>query len=207
MDFYVNYLWYLFAFILLITNFLSLYGASNNGSKSGSIYSLGSLVTWIVLLISFIFTGWIGGIVLLIAFFLIIGPICHRLSFMIFKLSHPNAKFLTYKLFKMRDEFREIKRKTSSLQSSMVYNNKLDAYIQAVKTSENAIQFFKDINVDIDKVEDIRFSLMASGAGEFVAYCVVRNPELVLEYIEMEKKGLSKRDIGYEFLKGLEGVH
>ncbi|WP_438317205.1 hypothetical protein [Sporosarcina sp. FA9] len=207
MDFYENYVWYLFALVLLVTNFINLLGASNNGSKSGAIYFWGGIVTWIVLIISFIFTGWIGGIALLIAFLFIIGPIGQRLTFVVFKLSHPNAKLLTYKLFKIRDEFRERERRTSSIESVMQVNRELDVYIQGMKNSVNAIQFFEDIDVDINKIDDIRYSLMASGAGEFVAYSVVRNPDLVLKYIEMEKKGLSRRDIGYEFLKGLEGVH
>ncbi len=207
MEFNVNHLWYAFAFILLVTNFLNLLGASNNGTKSGSIYLWAGIVTWIVLIISFIFTGWIGGIALLIAYSFIIDPIGQRLSFMVFKLSHPNAKFLNYRFFKIRDEFREIERKTSYLESVMEINRKIDMYIQGMKTCRNTIQFFKDINVDINKIDDIRFSLMASGAGEFVTFCVVRNPGLVLEYIEMEKKGLSEREIGYEFLKGLEGIN
>ena len=86
-------------------------------------------------------------------------------------------------------------------------NRKIDMYIQGMKTCGNTIQFFKDINVDINKIDDIRFSLMASGAGAFVTFCVVRNPGLILEYIELEKKGLSKSEIGYEFLKGLEEVN
>ena len=66
MDVYL--MWCAFAFILLVTNFLNLLGASNNGTKSGSIYLWAGITTWIVLIISFIFTGWIGGIALLIAY-------------------------------------------------------------------------------------------------------------------------------------------
>ena len=70
----------------------------------------------------------------------------------------------------------KLKRKTSYLESVMEINRKIDMYIQGMKTCRNTIQFFKDINVDINKIDDIRFSLMASGAGEFVTFCVVRIP-------------------------------
>jgi len=199
-------LWYIFSIILLLVTFINLFGASNDGSWSPIIHAFSGISTWITIILGFIFTGWIGGFVLFIIFVFIIGPISQRLSFMVYKLTRPNAKFLTYKLFKLRDELREQARKSSSnIEHVTNIIHEIDDYITGMKTSENVIQFFKYNGIDINKINEIRSILLASGVGEFVTYCVIKSPDLVLKYVEMEKQGLTPRDISYEFLKGLEG--
>ena len=167
---------------------------------------LGGLVTWICLLIGFISTGWISTIAWLIAFILMIIPIGRRLSYLVFKATHPNAKLVNYRLYRMRKKYLKLRTIATPMQIAFLCNYELNQHIQAIKNSEEAIQYYKSLNIDIEKIEEIRHTLMESDTGRFVTYCVVRTPELLVKYIEMEKKGLSAREIGNEFFRGLEGV-
>lgn len=90
---------------------------------------------------------------------------------------------------------------------ALLCNYELNKHIQAIRNSEEATNYYKSLNIDIEKIEEIRDFLMASGTGQFVTYCVVRTPELLVKYIEMEEKGLSVREISKQFFVGLEGIH
>jgi hypothetical protein len=205
MDFYISLWWYVFVGATFIASFLQFFGFHNNGTKSKQVDIYAGIAIWGILIASFFFVGWIGGLVLLVLYFLFIGRLAHRCSYFVFKLLRPNAKYLTYKIFKLKDTFREKETEETdfSFESIQKYGEEKELYLSRAKQNHYVINYLNQLGEDESKIDEIYDSLIMSGGGKYTAFVVINSPHLLKEYIELENRGHSKRDIAYNFFEGL----
>ncbi|MET3697127.1 hypothetical protein SAMN05877753_1056 [Bacillus oleivorans] len=204
MEFLDLWFWYVLVLLLILSNFLNFFGHHTNGRKSKQISIFGGLTTWIELICGFIFTGWIGGLVLILLNFIVIGHLAQWLAFIAFKRLHPNAKYLTYRLFQLRNRHLE-KQQTAHITGIMRESSERQAFLTQIKQENRILTVLNELGEHEGKIDEIYNALITNGSGEFVANCVVTNPSLVREFIELEGRKVAVEDITFYFMESLAG--
>ncbi|MGE6486862.1 hypothetical protein [Paenisporosarcina sp. NPDC076898] len=206
MDFYTHSSWYIFVIAIFLADFLNFFGLHNNGLKSGKIEVIFGIATWILIIASFLFEGWIGGFAIILIYFVFLVPVGSRLSYMIFKLFNPDADLLTYKLFKLKNNMKMEERKPMdfSINNMLKSSEETTRLLSSLKGNPNTNRLLHSIGEDESKIDEIYAGLLMSGAGKFVAFSVVCHPHILAEYINLKKQeAVSKLEIAWEFSRRL----
>jgi hypothetical protein len=205
MGFLSSPIWCLLVFLAVTSNFLNFFGHHTTGTKSKQLSVLGGIATWIIFILGFFLTGWLSGIILVTLNFLILGRLGCWLAFLVFKRVHSYAEYLTFRRFKIRDRF--IGKKVNySIEGMLQIGENQSSFLEGLLSRKDVTDFLLALGKEKKEIEDIYFTLIRNGAGEFVANCVVTDPALIREYIELDTNGISTGDITYHFVYRLGGV-
>ncbi|GAE25852.1 hypothetical protein JCM9140_1873 [Halalkalibacter wakoensis JCM 9140] len=215
MDFITNLSWYGFAILLIICSALNFFGHHAKGTNSKTLSLIGGIFSWVFLIVNFIFTGWIGGISLIVLFYLFLNHLGNRLAFLLFKMFHPEAVYLTYGLFKLRSQEIDKNRNQSyddmvktladNIRSGTVDKEK-ENFISGVKSNGVILQTLKQFGENESKIDDMHNVLSRQGVGDFIVKCSISNPTLIRDFMLLESKGVSEEEIAFYFIDRLGGA-
>jgi len=80
-----------------------------------------------------------------------------------------------------------------------------DEMLSKISNQPKIIEVLQSYGKASGEIRDIFWKLMASGASEYVAQSVIKNPKLLSEYLQMKVNGISDIEIAFKFTKRLGG--
>lgn len=206
MNFLSTGAWWLFFILGALSYFISSFGHHSRGLKSSQIEAIGSfgLVAFVVL--SFIFSGWKGGLAIIIALFLW-AVITERILWLIFRKLLPGASNLDYYHFIKRSR---LQRSSSSIPTSyeelLEHGKNTDEMLLKISKRPEIIEVLQRYRKKPEDIKDVYYNLLRGGAGEYVTQSVIEDTKLLSEYLQMKDDGISDVEIVYRLSESLGGM-
>lgn len=205
MDFLSTEIWWVFFILGALSYFISSFGYHGRGTRSSQIEAIGGLGLIIFVVLTFIFSGWRGGIGIIVALFLW-AVVAERILWLIFRKLIPSASNLDYGQFIKRSRsYGSSAKLPTSVEELFEQGDKRDEMLSKISNQPKIIEVLQSYGKTSGEIKDIFWKLMASGAGEYVAHSVIENPKLLSEYLQMKADGISDMEIAFKFTKSLGG--
>jgi hypothetical protein len=205
MSFLSTATWWTFFILAALSYFVSSLGHHGRGTKSPQIEAFGSFGLIVFVIFAFVFSGWKGGIGCVVALF-VWAVISERILWTIFRNLLSGSDSLDYSHFLKRSQFHTSPSKLPvSGRELLQQGNATDEMITKISSQPEIIHILLQYGKHSTDLQDIFHCLLASGSGEYVAYSVIENPQLLAEYLQMKTTGVSDLDIACKFSKSLGG--
>ena len=204
MDFIYTGIWWTFLALGVLSYFISGFGNHGRGTLSHRIEAIGGFGLIVFTILTFIFSGWKGGIGVIIALFLW-AIVAEKILWLIFCKIMPNANNLDYKQFIKRSRFHKKSYKLPTAEELFEGSDNRDKMFWKISSQPKVIEVLKRHGKNPENIKDVFFDLERSGAGEYVAQSVIENPELLSKYLQMKTDGISDLEIAYKFIESLGG--
>lgn len=140
---------------------------------------------------------------MLIALFLW-AIIAERILWVLFVRLAPEGTAPDYDQFVKRAWFRGASKAPASIEMFLEEADKMDQMLSQISSQPGVIGLLGRYGKSPQDVEDIFWRLMASGAGEYVAWSVIEDPKLLSEYLQMKADGVSDLEIMFRFTETLD---
>src|SRR5690625_2227264 len=145
MQFFTTYIWYILIICWVAANFMIYYGHHSEGINNKRLAIIGGILSWVILIAGFILTGWLGGFALMLMNIFLLNRLGMKLAYVAFKKAHPEAVYLTYKLFKLRGkEIEESSRRSYKNMKAARDDNQEEIEKEEIATSEEMNTFIKE---------------------------------------------------------------
>lgn len=181
--------WWLFFVLGILFQFLQFFGHHGRGRQSPRIKVIGFVGQINFIILSFIFSGWKGGIAIFVALFLW-AFISERLVWLIFRKHMSRANHLSFNQFINRSEhYHSSSKFPSSAQELLDQSTLKDEILNKISNRAEIVKALQKHGKKPKDINNIFWILMASGVGEYVAQSVIENPQLLSEYLQMQASG------------------
>lgn len=202
MDFFYLPEWWVFLILGGLSFSLARVGHHGRGRKRSQIETIGGIGFVISIILGFVFTGWIGGIGLIIGF-VIWHNISERLIFLLFrKYLMPEANKMSFERFVKRSEDYSARDYTIPTTVEEIMDHKNDQNEDREEEMLKVIAEKPEIKKKLEKyykgpeeIKDIFLTFKIFGMEKYVGMEIITDPALLEEYLQMKKEGIHKRDI------------
>jgi len=203
MDFLSTVMWWVFFILAALLYFISSVGHHTRGTKSPQIEAFGSFAMVVFIILTFVFSGWIGGIGVIVGLF-IWAAISERIMWNIWRKLNPYSYNLDYGHFVKRSRFAKSSSKlTTTWEELRERGNKTDEMLSKISNQPKTVEVLQKYGKAPADIWDIFYVLCSCGCGEYVAQSVIENPKLLSEYLQMKTDGVSDLKIVYELSQSL----
>lgn len=205
MVFLLTGIWWMFFILGALSYCVSSFGHHGRGSRSPQIEAIGGFGLIVFVILSFIFSGWKGGIGIVIALFLW-AVIAERGLWLIFRKLMPSASNMGYSQFIKRSRSSDsLSKIPTSLGELREEWDKKDQMLLKISNQPKIIEVLQKHEKTPAELKDVFSNLIRGGAGEYVAQSVIENPELLSEYFRMKSDNVSDIEITSKLAKSLGG--
>jgi hypothetical protein len=189
MDFLSTGKWWIFLILASLSYFISSFGHHGRGTISPKIEAIGSAIMTIFIILTFIFSGWKGGIGIIVALLIWVTIAEQIVKLLIRKLMQIHDNSLTQP-FSVEELFKQSER--------------TDEMLLTVSNQPGIIQVLRKYEKNQEDIRDIYYTLLACGVGEYVAQSIIEDPKLLSEYLQMKADEVSDLEIAYRFSEMLD---
>lgn len=205
MDFLSNGLWWMFFVLGALSYFISSFGHHGRGTISPQIEAIGGLGLIVFTVLAFLFSGWRGGIGIILVLFLW-AILAETVLWLIFRKLMPSASGLDYDQFIKRSRSQSGSSKLpTSYEELLKQANKTNEMLSGISNRPQIIELLQIHGKNPEEIKDIFWMFMTCGAGEYVAQSVIEDPKLLSEYLQMKADGISDVEIAFKFTEILGG--
>ena len=205
MDFLSTAIWWVFLAIGALSYFISSFGHHGTGAKGPQIEAIGGFGIVVSVVLTFIFSGWKGGIGVIIALFLW-AIVAEGILWLIFRKLMPSAINMDYGQFIRRSRCHGSSSKMpTTVEELFEQGDKRDEMLSKISHEPKIIEVLQRNGKNKGYIKEIFWDLIRCGAGEYVAKSVIENPKLLSEYLQMKANGISDVEIAFKFTETLGG--
>ena len=188
-----------------LSYFISSFGHHSRGTRSPQIEAIGGFGLIVFVILAFIFSGWKGGIGIIVALFLW-AVIAERILWLIFRKLMPSANNMDYGRFIRRSRsYGSSANLPTSWEELREQGNKTDKMLSRISNQPQIIEVLRNYGKTPEEIKDIFWNLCACGTGEYVAQSVIENPKLLSEYLQMKADCISDMEIAFKLAEPLGG--
>lgn len=199
MGFMFTVIWWVLFVLAALSYFISGFGYHGRGTKSPQIGATGGLGVMVFVILTFISSGWRGGIGIIVGLFLwaIVAEWC---LWIIFRKLMPYATNMGFRLFLKRSSSYRSRTKMPTLEELRKQWNMNDEMLLKVSSRPEIIEVLKKYDKNPEYIKDIRSKLGGGGVEEYEIRSIIGNPRLLSEYLQMEADGVSDIEITHKFI-------
>ncbi|MBW8042238.1 MAG: hypothetical protein FVQ85_19870 [Planctomycetes bacterium] len=205
MDFLSTTIWWAFLILAALLYFVSSFGHHGRGTISPHIKAFGIFGMLVCIILTFIFSGWKGGIGIIVTLF-IWAVIAERIIWVIFRILAPSSYNLDYSHFVKRSRFRKSPSKPlTTIEELLESGKKKDEMLSKITNQPKTVEVLRKHCKTPADIKDIHFNLSACGCSEYVTQSIIESPKLLSKYLQMKADDISDLEIAYELTKSLGG--
>jgi hypothetical protein len=202
-DFFSTVTWWVFFTLAALLYSISSFGHHSRGAKSPQIKAFGSFGMVVFIILTFIFSGWKGGMGIIVALF-IWAVISERIMWVIWRKLTPYSYNLDYNHFTKRSRFAKSPSKPPTTWEELLERgNKTYEILSKISNQPKTVEVLQKYGKTPTDIGDIFYNLCACGCGEYVTQSVIESPKLLSEYLQMKTDGVSDLEIASELSKSL----
>jgi len=188
-----------------LSYFVSSFGHHGRGTRSPQIEAIGGFGLIVFVILAFIFSGWKGGIGIIVALFLW-AVVSERIFWLIFRKLMPSASNMDYGQFIKRSRsYGSSSKLPTSVEELFEQSDKKDEMLSKISNRPEIIEVLKRYGKNQADIKEIFWDLMRCGAGEYVVQSVIETPKLLSEYLKMKANGISDIEIAFKLAESLGG--
>jgi hypothetical protein len=203
MDFFLTVTWWVFFILAALLYFMSSLGHHGRGTKSPRIEAFGSFGMAVFVFLTFVFSGWKGGISIIAALF-IWAAIIERIMWVIFRTLIPDSYNLDYSHFLKRSRVHKSpSAPPTSWEELLEQGNKTDEMLSEIAAQPKTVEVLQKYGKTSEDVREIYYNLCSCGCGDYVTQSVMESPKLLSEYLQMKTDGISDLEIAYKLSQSL----
>jgi hypothetical protein len=203
MDFLSTIMWWVFFVLAALSYFISSFGHHSRGLKSPQIEAFGSFGMVFFIILTIVFSGWKGGIGIIVALF-IWAVISERIMWVIWRKLIPYSYNLDYSHFVQRSKFAQSpSRLPTTWEELCERGNKTDEMLSKISNQPKTVEVLQKYGKTPTDISDIFYNLCRAGCNEYVIQSVMESPKLLSEYLQMKTDGVSDLEIVDELSKSL----
>ena len=93
----------------------------------------------------------------------------------------------------------------TSYEELLQHGKKTDEILSKISCQSKTVEVLRKYGKSPADFKDIFYDLLRSGCGEYVTQSVIKNPQLLSEYLQMKADGISDVEIAYKLSESLGG--
>ncbi len=195
--------WYIFLGLSAIAVTIWRYGNHSRGILSRRVENAGAWFILIIIGTCFYFTGFWGGLALIVSYW-ILKRAADLILWRVFRklISAPR---MGWKEFQERSQDYRKRIDVLNLQCVEQWSRKRDTEIINAARQPKVAELLRQQGKTEAELTDIQDTLIKAGAGSRVARSVIRNPSALIDYWAMKKSEFTVEAIAFKFLKDFGG--